>query len=125
MSFINVLISSTAQNPNSAPTGGSIGSELCVRGALKACETLNKRLSPLRKSMNNPTWIELVNQALNSGIDLQAKGFVDPGPPPNGPNEYMTYAVACLEVQVDILTGNFNQRKKNNSNYCLQVKFRS
>jgi xanthine dehydrogenase molybdopterin-binding subunit B len=38
-------------------------------------------------------------------MDLQTKGWFNPGPSPIGPQQYSTYAAACSEVEVDVLTG--------------------
>ena len=76
-------------NPNNAPTGGSVGSEICCMGLLArfvfsqslmlasavqdACDTLNASINQVRQTMSNPTWQELVNQCYNLGVSLSAK----------------------------------------------------
>jgi xanthine dehydrogenase molybdopterin-binding subunit B len=52
-----------------------------------------------------PSWHELIEAALTSGIDLQARGRIYPGPNQNGPFQYLSFAAAVTEVEVDILTG--------------------
>jgi len=105
MDLITLQVSSTATNPNSMTTGGSIGSELSVSATLDACKILNQRLYPLRKTLGNPTWAQLITAAYNAGVQLYASGFSNPQPSPNGPNQYNSYGVVCLEVELDVLTG--------------------
>jgi xanthine dehydrogenase molybdopterin-binding subunit B len=52
-----------------------------------------------------PSWHELIEAALTSGIDLQARARIYPGPNQNGPFQYLSFAAAVTEVEVDILTG--------------------
>lgn len=38
----------------------SVGSELCVKTVLNACDILNQRLSPIRASLGkNPAWYKI------------------------------------------------------------------
>ncbi len=105
LAIIRPSESSTITVPNGSGTGGSVTSECCVKSALMACQTLNERLAPVRKMMKNPMWEQLIAQAIGLGVDLQAKGWFNPGASPLGPQQYSSYAAACSEVQVDILTG--------------------
>ncbi len=87
--------------------GGSVGSELSVKATLLACQILNDRLAPIRALLKNPNWEKLISQAVVAGIDLQAKGWFNPANGPLGPQQYNTYAAACSEVEIDVLTGTF------------------
>jgi len=60
---------------------------------------------PLEKTLKNPQWADLIMAAYNAGVNLQGAGHVDPPPAPNGPNNYNSYGVGCLEVELDVLTG--------------------
>jgi len=106
MSSITVGKTTTSALPNAQGTGGSVTSELCVQSALMACQQINERLAPWRRQLGgNPTWQNLINLALQNQVNLQGNGYFDPANSPNGPCQYMSYGVACLEVEVDILTG--------------------
>lgn len=48
---------------------------------------------------------QIVHNALSSGIDLQAKGYVNPPPPKVGVYDYNTYGVSCVQSEIDVLTG--------------------
>jgi xanthine dehydrogenase molybdopterin-binding subunit B len=105
MGLIRVECVSTLTVPNAEATGGSVGSELSVKATLLACQILNDRLKPIRNILKNPTWEQLISQAMQAGVDLQAKGWFNPPNGPNGPQQYNTYAAACSEVEIDVLTG--------------------
>lgn len=101
---ISVKPSTSFTSPNNFVTGGSIGSECVALATMKACEELNKRLKPVKKKMGNPSWEELVRQAYQDGITLQAVASFSNSEGETKP--YNVYAVGVLEVEVDILTGN-------------------
>lgn len=93
---------------NADPTGGSITSGLNSKIVMEACDILNKRLAPLRTLMRQdkrtePTWQELITKAYAAGVELRAHAWITAQTP--NPFAYNSYAVACTEVQVDILTG--------------------
>jgi len=108
LSTIVITTPNTQILPNQAGTGGSITSGLCSWAAINACAQLNQLLTPVKLSLpQNATWLQVITQALNQGIDLQAKGRVNPGPSPTGPWQYNSYSVACSEVLLDVLTGEY------------------
>eukprot|EP00026_Physarum_polycephalum_P000747 Phypoly_transcript_00748.p1 GENE.Phypoly_transcript_00748~~Phypoly_transcript_00748.p1 ORF type:complete len:1347 (+),score=177.55 Phypoly_transcript_00748:570-4043(+) len=94
--------------PNNSATGGSITTGLCSMAAIQACTALNKILAPVRQSLPpNASWQQVVSTAIGQGIDLQSKGWVNPAPPAGGPYQYNSYAVACSEILLDVLTGEY------------------
>lgn len=100
---IQIKGANTIISPNGFISGGSITSQNVGLGVQRACEELLKRLEPIRISMNNPTWEVLVKAAFNANIDLQTHGFtsmVDV-------QIYQIYGATLAEVEVDILTGEF------------------
>lgn len=101
---VSVKSSSSFTSPNCMFTGASVGSESVAFAIIKACEILNKRLEPVKAKLKNPSWEEIIAQAHEDGIDLQAtymfSNIRDDVKP------YDVYAVGILEVEVDILTGN-------------------
>jgi len=108
LSLVRPSDTSSLMVPNGSGSGGSVTSECCVKSALMACQALQERLVPVRQTMkNNPTWQELIAQASAMGVDLQTKGWFNPGASPLGPQQYNSYAAACSEVEVDILTGEY------------------
>ncbi|XP_053400447.1 xanthine dehydrogenase/oxidase-like [Mercenaria mercenaria] len=78
-----------------------------------ACDILNERLSRLKDEMPGSSWEDLVSAAFFKRIQLSACGFNRPAKTEDfDPNkkggelvEYLTYGVACTEVEIDVLTG--------------------
>jgi len=103
LSQISILDSGTLTVPNAQATGGSVTSELCSQAVMSACQTINQRLAPYRTS--GATWQQAVSAAISAGVDLQAKGWVNPGNSDLGPQQYSSYGATCLESQIDVLTG--------------------
>ncbi|KAL5996710.1 hypothetical protein ACLOJK_007630 [Asimina triloba] len=83
---------------------------LLVPVSQNACETLVKRLLPISDvistSESKPTWRELIAKALSAGVDLQARGRSYPDVGPCGPFQYVAFAAAVTEAEVNILSGN-------------------
>lgn len=109
MDDIYVHTTTTAVANNVAETGGSVTSELSAKSVQSACEKLVSRLQGiaylLSSSGGKATWHELIAKALDSGIDLQARGRVYPKAGPLGPFQYLSFAAAVSEVEVNILSG--------------------
>lgn len=90
--------------PNTACTGGSVTSELCCMAAEAACDILNQRLEPVRKSLPpTATWQDLINKCVQQLVELGARGWVTPTH--TAPFQYNSYGVVCTEVEIDVLTG--------------------
>lgn len=103
LSKIQIKGTNTVISPNGFITGGSITSQNVGLGVQRACEELLKRLEPIRASMNDPTWELLVKAAFNANIDLQTHGFTNAA----DVQIYHIYGATLAEVEVDILTGEF------------------
>ncbi|XP_024942171.1 xanthine dehydrogenase 1 isoform X2 [Cephus cinctus] len=100
--MVSVKPSNNLTSPNNSVTGGSITSESCAYATMKACKEILKRLEPIRKEMNNPTWKELVLAAHLKDVDLCSRfmfSVTDEVKP------YSIYGVTVAEVEVDMLTG--------------------
>lgn len=98
---IIVKENNTVIAPNVSLTGGSITSiNVCV-GVRRACEDLLKKLQPTREKLGNPTWLELIKQAHQDNVDLQAHGFTrtDESYP------FPVLGVTLAEVELDVITG--------------------
>ncbi|CAH0726811.1 unnamed protein product, partial [Brenthis ino] len=101
MSKIKVKPSSTTANPNNSSTAASLTSQSVAIGVQRCCEQLLQRLKPIKAEMANPTWEELIAKAYTVGVNLQANGVCDF----NDTFKYNVYGVTLAEVEVDILTG--------------------
>ena len=94
---------STLEAPNSNGTGGSGGSESCVRSVLDACAKLNKVLEPYRAD----DWAATITAASKDNAALHAAGWeaVSAAEQHNKLFDYATQGVGCIEVELDALTG--------------------
>jgi xanthine dehydrogenase molybdopterin-binding subunit B len=90
---------------------------------MKACQILLDRLAPVKASMENPTWAQLIQEAYNRDLNLTAQyTYISPNCKTfvltafwceihrfskNAPDvkDYNIWAVCISEVEVDILTG--------------------
>ncbi|XP_059138915.1 uncharacterized protein LOC131927200 [Physella acuta] len=109
MDKIRVQTFSTVINANSTTTGGSITSELCCMGVIEACNILKQRMAPVKAKMVNPTWQELVSKCYDEMVDLTASFMTAPQDP--YASRYNCYSIACVEAELDILTGQYQLRQ--------------
>lgn len=102
---ISVKPSSSFTSPNNMATGASVGSECVAYATIKACDILNERLKPVKKKLNNGTWEDVVQEAYALGVNLQSSYMYSLN---DSLKPYLIYGVVALEVEVDILTGNYD-----------------
>lgn len=104
---IKVKPSDVISNPNSYITGGSRATQAVCIGAIKCCQLLLDRLQPVRETLTNPTWEELVQAAFEQGINLQTSYQVQS----NDQQPHRSAGAAVCEVELDILTGEHDIRR--------------
>ncbi|KAI5643279.1 molybdopterin-binding domain of aldehyde dehydrogenase domain-containing protein [Phthorimaea operculella] len=107
---IQIKSNNTINSPNSFLSGGSLNSQTVLVGLERACAQLLERLDLVRSALPTlppPTWEILVRKAFEMDVDLHAKGFVNN----TSPQTYNVYGVVLCEVEVDILTGQFEVRR--------------
>lgn len=98
---IQVKGTNVITSPNSVESGASSTSQHICLGVQRACEDLLQKLKPIKDKMKDATWQEIITEAYNSSIDLQAHGFAGQ----DVTESYDVYGVTLAEVEVDILTG--------------------
>lgn len=121
----SVHISETATNTvaNTSSTAASASSDLNGYAAYNACVQINERLKPYRDKLGpQATMKQLAHAAYFDRVNLSANGFYKTpeigyiwGPNPDDPSLentgkmffYFTQGVACSEVLVDTLTGDW------------------
>jgi xanthine dehydrogenase/oxidase len=109
---IKVQPNTTAISPNPGNvTGGSITSEMCSMGVMRACEVLRDRLSPFLN--DNTPFASAVSAALAAGVDLTATGFAR-AQRVAAPSQsrYNSWGCAAALVEVDTLTGQFEIKQQ-------------
>ncbi|XP_036145980.1 xanthine dehydrogenase isoform X2 [Monomorium pharaonis] len=104
LKLISVKPSNNIITPNNIFTAGSTASDCCTYATIQACKEILKRLEPVRKKMNNPSWKDLVFTAYQQDVDLCARHMyattLDDTIRP-----YSVYGVTIAEVEIDVLTG--------------------
>ena len=98
---IQIKGNNTIIAPNAFVTGGSLTTTSVIFGLRRCCDELNARLEPIRATLTNPTWEELIKAAFNADVDLQAHGFAKL----QDAQVYNIYGMAFCEVEIDVLTG--------------------
>uniref|UniRef100_A0A8C0VCU6 Xanthine dehydrogenase n=1 Tax=Cyanistes caeruleus TaxID=156563 RepID=A0A8C0VCU6_CYACU len=109
-----IYISETSTNtvPNTSPTAASVSADINGMAVYNACQTILKRLEPIKQSNPKGSWEDWIKTAYESCVSLSATGFYripDVGynfeKNEGKPFSYFSYGVACSEVEIDCLTG--------------------
>jgi xanthine dehydrogenase/oxidase len=121
---IVVMETATDKVPNTSPTAASVQTDVNGAAVLDACNQIVKRLAPLREKFPNKTFAELCQEAHFQRISLSAQGFYRTPDleifdfarkvqqtDVNRPFNYYTEGVACAEVELDTLSGDFVVRR--------------
>lgn len=110
--LIHISETSTDKVPNTSATAASCGSDLNGMAVIDACETLLKRLEPIKAANPKGKWTDWVKAAYWERVSLSATGFYrtpgigyDWSKNEGKPFKYFTYGAACSEVEIDCLTG--------------------
>uniref|UniRef100_A0A8C0ZGN0 Xanthine dehydrogenase n=1 Tax=Cyanistes caeruleus TaxID=156563 RepID=A0A8C0ZGN0_CYACU len=106
-----IYISETSTNtvPNTSPTAASVSADINGMAVYNACQTILKRLEPIKQSNPKGSWEDWIKTAYESCVSLSATGIPDVGynfeKNEGKPFSYFSYGVACSEVEIDCLTG--------------------
>lgn len=102
---VSVIPNYSFTSANNVFSGSSITSESVCFAIIKACEILKQRLQPIKMTMKNPTWKELIKRAGDEQVDLVASYMMTDKEPEL--KSYSAFAVTVLEVQLDVLLGRY------------------
>ncbi|OQV18654.1 Xanthine dehydrogenase [Hypsibius exemplaris] len=105
MKYIRIQPTQGITNANAFATGGSITSELACQAAMDCCKELKGRIDPVKKSVGCKTWEETIETCYGMGVDLSARAWVAPKPAQK--SIYNTYACTATEVELNVLTGEY------------------
>ncbi|KAM9305621.1 aldehyde oxidase-like [Gastrophryne carolinensis] len=112
ISEVHVCETTTSSVPNTITSGGSMGTDVNGMAVKNACQTLMKRLEPIKEANPKGTWKEWVNEAFSQSVSLSATGYfrgfdraMDWEKGQGDPVHYFVFGVACSEVEIDCLTG--------------------
>lgn len=105
LEYVSILPHYSFTAANNVFSGSSIVSESVCYSIIKACQTLKERLEPIKKTLKNPTWKELIAKAGEEEIELTAIYMMTEKEKDLA--SYSAFAVAMMEVELDILTGTY------------------
>ncbi|XP_052766428.1 xanthine dehydrogenase-like [Mya arenaria] len=94
---------------NNATTGGSTTSEGCCRAAIECCKAVNLRITPIKTANPDLDWAKLMSKCVDVGVAL-TESYTNAGKHPTGGSDLFTYNVygaTCSEVELDVLTGEY------------------
>lgn len=103
MEKITVKSSNNLVGANSGMTGASLASEGVCWAVAYCCETLLERMDPIKATMNNPTWEELVEESHKMRVNLVCHSHYSSNSP--GIRNYEIYGACATEIELDVLTG--------------------
>lgn len=109
---VHIGETATDKVPNSSPTAASASSDMYGAAAADACAQLNARLAPFRGRLPSTASLkEIAQAAYLERVDLSAHGFYATpditGFGGDRPFNYLTYGAAVTEVELDVLTGDW------------------
>lgn len=109
-----IKASDTTVGANSTVTGGSFGTDICCHGTKVACEALRERIDAikgeeLKKDLKKEmSWEQLIKICHLRDVDL-CERYWTAGK--EHPQRYDIWAACCLEVEIDVLTGQYLLRR--------------
>ncbi|KAH1015763.1 hypothetical protein HUJ04_007098 [Dendroctonus ponderosae] len=86
--------------------GVEIGQGINTKGVIKACDTLLKRIEPMKKMFSNASWRELIQKCHQEFINLCATSMCQ-GAKEEDLQPYNVYGVCASEIELDVLTGQY------------------
>ncbi|OQV23093.1 Xanthine dehydrogenase [Hypsibius exemplaris] len=103
--YIVIQPTQTITNANASGSNGSVTSELVCLAAIDCCKQLRTRIDAVRGKDTEKTWEVLIEECFKKGVDLSAHSYVSPVL--ELPVVYSTYSAMCTEVELDVLTGEY------------------
>ncbi|KAF6205375.1 hypothetical protein GE061_019546 [Apolygus lucorum] len=103
--FVKVRSTHDITSPNNFPTANSIATDCATYATLRCCQMIQDRLQPLRARMKGAKWVALTQAAAANGINLNASHMYSLSDPI--PQRAPIYGATALEVEVDVLTGQY------------------
>lgn len=105
--LIRIADTETSKAPNNTGTGGSAASECTAKATAMACQEVLTRLADYRKDPKT-SWQDAVGAAIGAGVCLSAEGWYANT---DQNNSYATFGAAMSEVEIDVLTGEWEIRR--------------
>eukprot|EP00455_Lapot_gusevi_P049466 TRINITY_DN701_c0_g1_i2.p1 TRINITY_DN701_c0_g1~~TRINITY_DN701_c0_g1_i2.p1 ORF type:complete len:499 (-),score=127.80 TRINITY_DN701_c0_g1_i2:250-1746(-) len=116
---VHIAETATDKVANTSPSAASMSSDINGAAVVDACQQILRRLKPYQEQHPNKTFKEIVNMAYFDRVNLSGQGFC--AVPVEGymwdsvtglgtgtPFLYFSHGVACSEVEIDTLTGDYH-----------------
>nr|XP_018909622.1 PREDICTED: xanthine dehydrogenase-like [Bemisia tabaci] len=108
VSMVKIKPTNVLTAPNNAVSGGSMASEAVSLGVIKCCDVLLARLAPIKAKLGpDADWQKIIGTAAAENVDLCANYMYTNKDFGEKVSSYDIFGVAALEVEVDVLTGNY------------------
>ncbi|XP_068101229.1 aldehyde oxidase-like [Hyperolius riggenbachi] len=112
ISEVHICETSTSSVPNTIASVASLGTDVNGMAVKNACQTLMRRLQPIKQANPKGTWKDWVKEAFLNSVCLSATGYfrgfdreINWEKGEGNPAQYFVFGVACSEVEIDCLTG--------------------
>lgn len=105
LKYINVVPHYSFVAANNVFSGSSITTESVCYSIIRACATLKERLAPIRETMPEATWKEIIKKAGEEQVELTSLFMMKDSD--ENLKGYSAFAVAIIETQLDVTTGLF------------------
>ncbi|XP_059622489.1 xanthine dehydrogenase-like [Phlebotomus argentipes] len=107
MEWVRVEPANNIASPNNYMSAGNLTVDSAGMTVKGCCDTLNGRLEPFRLKDPQASWADIVQAAFAANTELTAVNKFDP----SQMDPYNVYGAACSEIEIDVLTGDFQLRR--------------
>ncbi|GAB0100743.1 xanthine dehydrogenase [Sergentomyia squamirostris] len=108
VNMIKIETPNSLVSANVTLTGGSQTMDAVGKLVLAACNNILERMKPVREENPSSSWADLVRITYERDISLVSYVASDPD---RDAIQYNVYGCACTEIEVDMLTGDFQLRR--------------
>lgn len=105
--LVKIKTPNNVVSANSFVSAGTMSTDTLGITVRACCEKLNERLAPLKLQNPQWSWDEIVQAAFLANIELVATHQFSP----DQIAPYIIYGVSCAEIEIDVLTGDFQLRR--------------
>lgn len=105
LKYVSVIPHYSFVAANNVFSGSSITTESVCYSIIKACEVLKSRLAPIKASMPNASWKDIIKKAGDDQVELTSLYMMKDTDENLG--AYSAFAVSIVEIQLDVITGRF------------------
>ncbi|XP_026741646.1 xanthine dehydrogenase/oxidase-like [Trichoplusia ni] len=105
LEYVSVIPHYSFVAANNVFSGSSITTESVCYSIIKACEVLKSRLAPIKASMPDASWKDIIKKAGENQVELTSLYMMTDTD--KNLSAYSAFAVSIVEIQLDVITGRF------------------